>query len=133
LKATKQKNTFTQREVGDSANNLVVRAMKATSLGELSDARLRKLRTYSQAALAPMLKHVDEEVIRPEELVIILATAALFVQMTRVMRTSKMPMGPAVEDIYEGREAVILPERYLETPEPRDDEILPQVQKKKKK
>lgn len=125
-----KKNTFTQREIGDATNNAVVRALRPASLGEIQEARLRQLRAYSQGLLGPTLKHVEDEVLKPEELVIVLTTAALFVQLKHVMGTDKMPLGPKVIELYEGPSAVVLPEKYLETPEPTEDEILPSVVKK---
>lgn len=127
-----KKNSFTQREIADTANNLVIRSLRPASLGEIPEERLRKLRAYSQALLAPLVKHIGEEIIRPEEVVSVLATAALFTQLKYVMKTDKLPFGPTVNEIYEGRAAVELPEKYLETPEPSDDEILPAVKQRKK-
>jgi hypothetical protein len=82
-----------------------------------------------------MIRHIEEEppVLAPEELVLVLTTAALFVQLKYVMRTDKLPLGPLVNEIYQGDEAVVLPERYLQTPEPSDDEILPRMGRPRKK
>lgn len=124
-----KKNTFTQREVADSANNLVIRSLRPASIGEISDSQLRKLRAYSQGLLAPVLKHVDQELLRPEEAVMVFATAALFLQLKHVMHTDRLPMGPKVVDIYDGPEAVVLPEDYHKYGEPSDDEILPRIGK----
>lgn len=135
----KIKNTFTAREVGDSCNNLVLRSLRPVSLGEIPEARIRKLRAYSQAVMAPMLKHVEEELLRPEEVVMILATAALFVQLRYVLRSDKVPMGISARDLYEGPEAVVLPAEYFATADPvsdpggAKDEVLPRVGKTRKR
>lgn len=121
------------REVGEAVNNAVVKAFAPSSIGPIPEPRLRKLRAYSQGLLAPMLKHVEEEIIRPEEVVMVLLTAALFTQLKYVMRTDKLPLAGRVNDLYEGKEAVILPERYLQTPEPAPAEILPAESKKRGK
>ncbi len=78
------------------------------------------------------MKHIEAEIIRPEEVVMVLATAALYTQLRYVMHTERVPYGPTVNEIYEGREEVILPEKYLETPDPSPDEILPRVGKRRK-
>lgn len=109
----------------------MIRALRPASIGEIPEARLRKLRAYSQGLVAPLLKHIEQDIIRPEEVVVVLSTAALFVQLKNVMRTDRLPMGPAVIDIYDGPEAVVLPEQYLATAEPADDEILPRLAKKR--
>lgn len=117
MTAKNKKGLFTAREIADSASNLVVRGLKPVSLGdEIPEARLRKLRAYSQAALAPMLKHMEEEteagktLIAPEELVMVLATAALFVQLRYVLKTDKLPASLIATDLYEGPTPVDLPE-----------------------
>lgn len=124
----KKTSSFSQREIASSANNLVIQSLRPASIGEIPESRLRKLRAYSQALIAPLTKHLETGVFRPEEVVMILATGALFVQMRHVMRTDKIPSGQRVADIYEG-EAVVLPEAYLATAEPTDDEILPRMGK----
>ncbi len=63
----------------------------------------------------------------------IVATGALYIQMKHVMHTDKLPAGGRVMDIYDGPEAVVLPEAYLATAEPSDDEILPRIGKQKKR
>lgn len=128
----KKKNSFTQREIGDSANNLVIRSLRPASLGEIPEERLRKLRAYSQGLIAPMINHMELGIIRPEEIVAVLATGALFIQLKHVMRTDKLPLGPKVNEIYEGDEAVVLPEDYLSVGEPTNDEILPRIGRKKR-
>jgi hypothetical protein len=82
-----------------------------------------------------MLRHVEEEppILKPEELVLVLTTAALYVQLKYVMKTDKLPMGPLVTEIYEGPEAVVLPERYLSTPEPDAEKIRPRLGRPRKK
>jgi hypothetical protein len=135
LPTERKKHHFTQREIGEAVNNAVVKALKPAALGEIPETRLRRLRAYSQGAVAAMIRHIEEEppVLAPEELVLVLTTAALFVQLKYVMRTDKLPLGPLVNEIYQGDEAVVLPERYLQTPEPSDDEILPRMGRPRKK
>lgn len=127
-----KKDSFGMREIGDAANNLVIRAQRPATLGKIPEERLRRLRAYSQGLLAPLIKHIEEEIVRPEEVVFILGAAALFTQLKYVMRTDKIPFGPTVEEIFEGRKEVVLPEKYLETPDPAPEEILPRVKARRK-
>jgi hypothetical protein len=129
LLSKSKKNTFGAREIGDAINNVVIKSLRPASMGTIPEARLRKLRAYSQGLLAPLLKHIDEDILRPEEVVMVLATAALFTQLKYVMRTDRLPMGPLVNELYEGKEAVVLPEQYLATAEPEGDEVLPRIGK----
>jgi hypothetical protein len=133
LLSNTKKNTFTQREVADATNNAVIRSLRPASLGEIPEPRLRKLRAYSQGLLAPVLKHIEAEVLRPEEAVMVLTTAALFTQLKHVMRTDKMPTAGLVNDMYDGPEAVVLPEQYLATAEPAEEEVLPRIGRPRKR
>ena len=97
----KRKDTFSQREIGSTLNNAVIRALKPTRIPEISDARLRDLRAYSQAVVEPTLAHVTEGFLEYEELVGILVSAALFVQLKYVMQTDKMPAASRAKTLME--------------------------------
>lgn len=111
----------------------MARGLKPASLGaEIPEARLRKLRAYSQGLIAPLIKHTEEGLVRPEEVVIILLAGALFTQLRHVLDSEKVPAGPLVNELFEGKDAVELPDFYLETPDPSGDEISPRKVRKKR-
>lgn len=88
--AKKEKLTFSHREIVVALNNAVLLA-KAPEPGVIPDARLAKLRAYATAVVKPLREHLETEALRPEELVLILSTAALLVQMFDA------PVAPAPE------------------------------------
>lgn len=102
---------FTQREIGVALNNAVVHAMNPTS-GEIVDPRLRRLRNYTQAVVEPLIEHTQEltpegaSLLEPEELVAVLVSSALFVHMSLIMKTDKMPMGAKAKGLMSKEEEV---------------------------
>lgn len=90
---SKVKDTFQPREIGEAVNNALVMARKPVA-GEIPEERFgRKLRPYAIALVAPVTEALEEELIRPEEAVVILLAAALLLHMQHVMHSDKVPMG----------------------------------------
>lgn len=87
-----EKSTFTQKEIASAIANAVTQALHPTSLKVIPVERLHKLREYAQAACEVMLEHTEEELpdgrplLRPEELVLIMLSGALYVQCGAVMK-----------------------------------------------
>ena len=79
----------------------MVKTLRPLSLGEISDERLRKLRTYAQAVVKPCFEHCEEGLMRPEELVSVFAAAADYVQLSYVMNTDKLPTAGLAKDVFE--------------------------------
>ena len=86
-----EKTSYTQKEIASAISNAVVQAAHPNSLKFIPHERLRCLREYAQAACEVMLEHTEETLpddrplLRPEELVLILLSGALFVQSVKVM------------------------------------------------
>lgn len=97
----KERDTFTQKEIAAGINNAVAFALRPAKLKEIPEERLRKLREYAKAIIEVPLDDMREEFIRPEELVLTLLVAALFVQLTEVMHTVKLPFGDLAKEIFE--------------------------------
>ena len=85
-----KEQSFTPQEIGVALNNAVVAAFRPQN-GEISEARLRTLRAYTQAATEVMFEHVEEGLLTAEELVAVLAAAALFAHGTAVFQGKNMP------------------------------------------
>lgn len=90
LATKKEPLTFSQREILTALNNAVVMSRKPARLGEIPDKRLAHLRQYALALVAPTRLHMGEDLLRPEEVVHFLTTAALFFQ-AELMGTTKFP------------------------------------------
>lgn len=97
----KPDDKFTSKEIATILNNAVAVALHPDS-GDISDARLRNLRHVALAMVEPLQEMlyggVDEQTgavfgpcMRPEELVAMLACAALFMQTSVIMQTDKLP------------------------------------------
>lgn len=85
-----KKDLFTKREILTILNNAVIYSLSPSS-GKIPEKRLRKLRAYAQALAALPLKHLNDKVLTPEELVAILAVSAMWVHCSKVMENSKIP------------------------------------------
>ena len=72
---------FTARELRTYLNNAVVAALRPATLGlEIPRKRLYRLSAYVRAFCEDTFEHVEEGLLRPEELVLIFLAAALYVQ-----------------------------------------------------
>lgn len=92
----KVKDSFTAREIAESVNNSLAMARRpATFDASISDLKRQKLREYSIAITEPLREVLAEEdplILRPEEAVVILLSAALMIQMECKLSTDKVPM-----------------------------------------
>lgn len=99
-----QDNSFTQREIAEAANNLVVKTLSPKAL-TITPGRRRQLREYCRALVETCFEHVEEvdesglRVLAPEELVMILACSTLYAHMRFVMKNGKLPAGEIAEDL----------------------------------
>lgn len=92
--------SYSPREVSIMLNNAAAVSLHPTG-HDITDARLRRLRNYAQALIEPLMDHVNGGVdetgeeygpcLRSEELVAILACAALFTQATYVTDPGHLP------------------------------------------
>lgn len=86
----KEKNTFTPKEIGAALNN-AVGASGVPWEGGFPEKRLRNLRAYALALIAPVTDDLESELLRPEEAVFVLASAALIIHARDVQKTDKLP------------------------------------------
>lgn len=91
VQSKKTAKTATQREISESINNSLTLARRPARVGEIPEERLRKLRTYIQAAVLPMMEHVEEGYLTGEELVFALLCGAQFAQVVSVMHSDTPP------------------------------------------
>jgi hypothetical protein len=97
----KKIGTFSQREIAVALNNAVQKSLNTTRIGSLPDSRLRELRAYAQAIMDPLLnEHVDEGYLCEEELVAVMTICGLYVQLSRIMKTNKVPMASKTDLIF---------------------------------
>jgi hypothetical protein len=97
----KKTGTFSQRDIAIALNNAVQRALNTTRLGPLPDERLRELRAYSQAIMDPLLEeHVGKGYLAAEELVAVMAICGLYVQLSEIMHTNKVPMASKTDLLF---------------------------------
>lgn len=99
--AKKQIDTFNQKEVATAINNALTFSLRPSKLeGQLPEKRLTKLRSYALPVFAPLIDMIEEEVLRPEEVVIIALAGAMLVQALHVMKTTHLPAVAVVEDLF---------------------------------
>ena len=106
----KDPNGYTKRQIGIAIQNAVVSALHPPS-GEVPQKRLARLREYAIAVVEPLRRHLveDEELLRPEELVVVLTAAALLIHEQDVPADSviEKPLSAealqTVETLYGGK------------------------------
>lgn len=95
----KQNSLHTIRDVSVALNNMMAVVLHPES-GEIKEPRLKRLREFSQALIAPLEELVnggrDEQgefgpCLKPEELVAVLIAAALYVHLSSVSQTERLP------------------------------------------
>lgn len=97
--AKKESSLFSQKEILAALNNAVVMSRRPARHGEIPEKRLAKLRSYVEALVAPTRLHMGEGMLRPEEVVHFLVTAALFFQAD-LMGTTKFPAFEEADFLY---------------------------------
>lgn len=102
---------YTNKELGSELYNCVQHSLNLQGK-RISETRLRKLRAYAQALVEPLEDHVNggtdddgpfEPCIKYEEVVAILVSAALFVHLSKVVGSDKLP-AKYTSDILYGEE-----------------------------
>lgn len=91
-KRQKASLTYSNKEILDRIQNAVIAASRSANL-ELDEHSVRRLRTYTEAVLAPLRQHVEEPDLHftSEQLVVVLLTAAQFVQTFDAMNLDNSP------------------------------------------
>ena len=100
-------STNNQKEISIALNAAVAVSLRPARLGPIPEGRLRKLHEIARALIAPaqeLLEPLDEgrhTILEPEELVAVLAVAALYVQLHDVMKTGKLPFGGLAKEVFD--------------------------------
>lgn len=106
-----KEETCSQREIAVQLNNAIAMTLRPARLGPIPEARLRKLHLIAQALIAPAQELLRPEnpgdplMFEPEELVACLAVAAMYVHLTNVMQTTRMPFGALAKEIFDQPES----------------------------
>lgn len=103
-----KETTSNQREIAVQLNNAVAATLRPARLGVIPEARLKKLHLVAKALIAPAqeLLEPDPDIggsaqLEPEELVAVLAVAAMYVQLQNVMKTMKVPFAGLSKEVFE--------------------------------
>tara|TARA_R110000868_G_scaffold295763_1_gene556051 strand:+ start:41 stop:391 length:351 start_codon:yes stop_codon:yes gene_type:complete len=102
-----KEETCSQRDIAVQLNNAIAATLRPARLGPIPEARLRKLHRIAQALIAPAQELLVPEsagespIIEPEELVACLAVASLYVHLTNVMGTTRIPFGALAKEVYD--------------------------------
>lgn len=101
-----KEETSNQREISIALNNAISATLRPTRIGPIPEARLKRLHAVAKALIAPAQELLEpdkyqEAVLEPEELVAVLAVAALYVQLTNVMKTTKVPFAGLSKEMFD--------------------------------
>ena len=100
-------DTSTQKEISIALNNSLAIALRPARLGPVPETRLRKLHEIAKALIAPAQellipeKEGEPPPFEPEELVAVLAAAALYVHLENVMHTTRLPLAGLTKEVFE--------------------------------
>lgn len=87
----KERDTFTQYEIGVALNNAVTVAGRSTIVIGQADTRKRRIREYVEELSKILCEEIEDGSLKAEELVHILTVSALVVHCSKVMKTTKLP------------------------------------------
>jgi len=99
--------TNTQKEIAAGLNNAVAIALRPARLGPIPEARLKRLHEVAKALISPAVELLepdelgDPPPLLPEELVVVLAVAAMYVHLSAVMKTTKVPFGGLAKEMFD--------------------------------
>jgi hypothetical protein len=98
--------TQSQKEIVTVLNNAVAATLRPARLGPIPEARLKRLHEVAKAIIAPAVELVEPDetgttILEPEELVAIMAVAALYTHLTVVMKTARVPFGGLSKEIFD--------------------------------
>lgn len=92
---------FSRKQIGEAINNALVLCRTPTSYkGEIGEKRLVHLQNYMIELINPAFDHIDEGLLKPEELVFILTAGALFIQCSQINQDEKIPLGPEISRLF---------------------------------
>lgn len=87
----KEKKTNSVKDISLMLNNALA-FCRVPASGAIPEKRMRALSGYALALIAPLKDDMKDELLRPEEAVFVLVSAALMTQALHVQKTDKLPM-----------------------------------------
>ncbi len=100
--------TNNQKEIAAALNNAVAAALRPARTGPIPEERLRKLHLVAKALIAPAQELLEPDPdlggssqLTPEELVAVMAVAAMYVHLTNVMKTVRVPFGGLAKEVFD--------------------------------
>lgn len=94
----KKNDLYSVRDLQGALNNAVL-ISGSPSTGEIPEARKRRLREYAQASIEPVVEHIEEGLLSPQEAVHIHCCAALFTYIRHVQGGDKLPASKQVKEL----------------------------------
>ena len=102
--AKTDKKTFSQRDISEAINNAVIYAKSPTRTGTITPARLARLYEYTKAYFDPLWAEIDEEILAPEEVVLICLAGGLVTQMKYITKSTQLPAVSEIKPMLLGEE-----------------------------
>ena len=94
--------TFSARDIATAINNALALASRPSD-GEIGEARLRRLSEYALAVTAPCKEHVEQGLLSPPELVVVLLSCGLLVQAESAGE-DRLPMVSLAKKLKKGKQ-----------------------------
>jgi hypothetical protein len=92
---------FSKKDIGVCLNNALVLVKNPNSLRpSMSELRIKGLKQYLKELLSPVIQHLDDNMLYPEEVVFMFVCAALYIQAYYIMETDKLPMAIGIKELF---------------------------------
>lgn len=85
-KRSSKKASYTPKEIGAQLASAVQFALHPAKK-QISDERIKKLKPYTLAIMAPLVEHTEEGLLSIEELIAIFCVCANYLHLTHVLKT----------------------------------------------
>lgn len=116
---------YSKKVIADTLNNAVIMTGNPHSHNKpLNEENGRRLQAVTIDMLQPYMDYINEGIITPEEAVFALTAASLFVHMTKIMETDKLPIGVELKKFVNMQKKAKLPPMEIKCPHCKEQVII---------
>lgn len=116
---------YSKKAIAECLNNAVIMAGNPHSHNNsLSEENGRRLQAVTIDMLQPYVDYMNEDIVTPEEVVFALTAAALFIHMTKICETEKLPVGVEVKKFINMQKKAKIPPMEIKCPNCKEQVII---------
>lgn len=108
---------YSKKDIANTLNNAVIMTGNPHSHNKaLNEENGRRLQAVTIDMLQPYMDYIQEGIVSAEEVVFALSAAALFVHMTKIMETDKLPIGVELKKFINMQKKAKIPPMEIKCP-----------------